>query len=245
MDNGGTDGSPAAIREKYGDKVHVIENGANLHFAKGNIPGIHYAVEQKCDYMVLLNDDVILDPQMISKLVEVAESDKNIGVVGPKIYYENPPDQLWYAGGIVYLYRGTAKHIGIREKDRGQYDNQRDVDYITGCALMIKREVVEKIGPLSSEFVIYWEDADWCLRAKNAGYRIVYVPVAKMWHKISASHGGQLSKYKLRNKLRSLMIFLRRHTKWYHWLTIPFFFTADAIRILFMMATGRFKKPSA
>lgn len=245
MDNGGTDGTPAAVRETYGDKVTLIENGANLHFARGNNPGIEFAVREKADYLMLLNDDVIVDPAMITTLIETIERDKTIGVIGPKVYYENPPDQIWFAGGLVHLHKGTSAHIGIREIDHGQYDERRDVDYITGCALMIRREVVEQIGGLDPAFLIYWEDTDWCMKTKRAGYRVVYEPAAKMWHKISASRGGQLSKYKIRNKLRSAWIFHKRWARWYHWLTIPFFFTLDILRILYMIATGGFKRQRA
>ncbi len=242
MDNGGTDGTPAAVRELYGERVTLIENGENLHFARGNNPGIEFALRERADYLMLLNDDVIVDPKMVTTLVESIERDSRIGVIGPKVYYEHPPDQIWFAGGLVHLYKGTSEHIGIREKDAGQYDLSRDVDYITGCALMIRREVVEQIGPLDPAFLIYWEDTDWCMKTRRAGYRVVYEPAAKMWHKISASRGGQLSKYKIRNKLRSAWIFHKRYARWYHWLTIPFFFSLDTLRILWMMATGGFKR---
>jgi hypothetical protein len=118
------------------------------------------------------------------------------------------------------------------------------VDYITGCALMARREVFEAIGYLDPVFPAYYEDADFCMRAKRAGFRIVYVPEGRVWHKISASTGGQLGRAKISRKLRSTFLFLRRYASWRHWLTIPFFFTADAVRILALVAAGRIRDAS-
>ncbi|MBU1920653.1 glycosyltransferase family 2 protein [bacterium] len=245
IDNGSSDGTAEAVRDGYGDKMTLIENGENLMFARGNNVGIKYALEQKADYIMLMNDDVAVDSRMISELVGAAESATDIGVVGPKIYYWEPKDQIWFAGGKIYLHRGTGAHIGIRETDRGQYDEQREVDYITGCALMMKRAVIEEIGLLDPAYYFYWEDADWCMRARKAGSRVVYVPTAKLWHKISASAGGQLSKRKIKAKLRSGAFFFRRYAKWYHWLTIPVFQIFDALRVLLLVLLGKFRDTTA
>lgn len=244
MDNGSTDGTPQALRESYGSCIHLIENGENIRYSRGNNAGIRYALEQKADYMVLMNDDVVVHADMVAELVRAAESEPDIGIVGPKIYYFQPDDQIWFAGGLIHLHKGTSEHIGIREKDRGQYDQVRDVDYITGCALMAKREVVEKIGLLDPAYLAYYEDSDWCMRARLAGYRMVYVPKAEMWHKISASTGGQVTKYKIYHKLRSGLIFFRRYSRWYHVFTIPVFFTLDVLRILFLVLSGRIRDAS-
>lgn len=239
IDNGSEDGTPDAVRKTWGNRVHVIENGANLLFARGNNTGIQYALAQGADYVMLMNDDVVVDPKLVSELVAAVEADPYVGVAGPKIYYWEPRDQIWFAGGLVHLHKGTGEHIGIRETDHGQYDTPRDCDYITGCALLIKREVVEKIGPLDPDYFFYWEDADWCFRARDAGYRVRYVPSGKLWHKISVSSGGQLSKRKIRAKLRSGWTFFRRYARWYHWLTIPFYQVVDVLRVGLLIVSGR------
>jgi GT2 family glycosyltransferase len=242
IDNGGSDGTAEAIREKYADKVKLLVNSKNLLFARGNNVGIIHALQQKADYIMLMNDDVAVDPQLIRELVSAAESDNNIGGVGPKIYYWEPKDQIWFAGGLIHLHRGTGEHIGIRETDHGQYDQPREVDYITGCALMMKREVIEKIGLLDPTYYFYWEDADWCMRARQAGYRLAYVPSSKMWHKISASSGGQLSTKKIKAKLRSGFTFFRRYARWYHKLTIPVFQLIEVFRVIGLILSGGIRK---
>ncbi len=241
IDNGSTDGTQAVLKQKYGRKIVLIENGANLRFSRGNNEGIKYALRNKADYMILLNNDIMVDKNLIKELVAVAESDKTIGIVGPKIYYFQPSNQIWSAGGEIYLHKGTGRHAGIRQIDRGQYDQIRECDYVTGCALMIKREVVEKIGLLDPAYLAYYEDTDWCFRAKLAGYKSFYVPKAKMWHKISASTGGQLTIYKIKEKLRSGFIFFWRYAKFYHIFTIPFFFILDVIRVLVLVLSGKLK----
>lgn len=239
-DNGSTDGTIEAIKSQF-PEVILLENGKNLFWAGGNNVGIEYALEHDADYIFLLNNDIIVDPELVSELVKVGESDPKIGALGPKIYYYNADKKLWYAGAKIYFWRGIARHIGIREEDRGQYDELTTTDYVTGCALMIKREVVEKIGLIDPTYIAYGEDADWSHRAKLAGYKLVYVPAAVMWHKIGA-YWGVVSRRKIVQKLRSNTIFFWRYSPKLAWIsTIPLFFVFDGLRILFLIMTGQLK----
>jgi GT2 family glycosyltransferase len=241
VDNASTDGTVAAIRESFGDSITVIVNDANLGFSEGNNVGIRYALERGVDYILLLNNDTTVDPKLIGGLVDGFTKSPDVGIVGPKIYYASPPDQIWFAGGEVSLARGTARHIGIREKDRGQFESIREVDYITGCALMAKREVFERVGYLDSSYVAYFEDTDFCMRAKRCRFKILYVPAGIVWHRISFSTGGQLSAKKISRKLRSTVKFLARYASLHHWLTIPFFILIDVVRIVVFVSTGRIR----
>jgi GT2 family glycosyltransferase len=183
----------------------------------------------------------VVDARLIDNILRPFDERSGVGVTGPKIYFYNPNDQIWFAGGEVFLARGVSRHIGIRERDTGQFEDQRDVDYITGCALMASREVFEAIGDLDPSYVAYYEDVDFCMRARLAGFRIVYVPGGKVWHKISASTGGQMSRRKITRKLKSTWKFFGRYARPWHWLTIPFFFLADVIRIVFLVLSGRIR----
>lgn len=241
VDNGSADGTAEAVRGAYGNRVTLVENPANLGFSRGNNAGIRRALEDGAELVLLLNNDTTVDPALVRSLVEAILSSEDIGIAGPKIYYASPPDRIWFAGGEISLARGVSRHIGIRERDRGQYDEIRDVDYVTGCALMARREVFEAVGDLDPIFAAYYEDADFCMRARRAGFRVVYVPAGRVWHKISASTGGQLGAAKLSRKLRSTWVFLRRHAAWHHWLTIPFGLAADALRIAVLVAAGRIR----
>lgn len=239
-DNGSTDGSIAFVKESYPDVV-LLENGHNLFWAGGNNVGIERALEDGADYVILLNNDIVVDPDFIAELVAVGESDAKIGMLGPKIYYHNDRRQIWYAGGKVYLWRAIAKHIGIRDIDHGQYDEVTATDYITGCALMAKREVVLKIGLIDPVYLAYGEDMDWSYRARLAGYQLSYVPKAVLWHKIGA-YWGVVSRRKIKQKFRSQMIFFWRYSPRLAWVTsIPLFLLWDAVRVGIGILTGKFR----
>jgi GT2 family glycosyltransferase len=168
-------------------------------------------------------------------------SSETIGITAPKIYFAEPPNRIWYAGGEVSMLRGTARHIGIRELDRGQYDHARDVAYASGCALLARREVFERVGLLDENYRAYFEDVDLCVRAARADFRVHYVPVARVWHRISASTGGQLSAAKIRRKLAASLRFFRTYARPYQWITIPLFFAADVVRIIGLVLVGRIR----
>jgi hypothetical protein len=241
VDNASTDGTVEAVRKAYGERVAIVENPENLGFSRGNNAGIRRALDAGADFVLLLNNDTVVDPALVGRLVEVIAGSGEIGIVGPKIYYASPPDRIWFAGGEVFLSRGVSRHIGIRERDTGRYDTIRDVDYVTGCALMARREVFDTNGYLDPVFAAYYEDTDFCMRARRSGFRVVYVPEGKVWHKISSSTGGELGRAKISRKLRSSVIFYRRYASWYNWLTIPFFFAADVVRVAFLVAAGKIR----
>jgi GT2 family glycosyltransferase len=221
VDNASSDGTVEAVKEKF-PSVKTISNPRNLRFAGGNNVGIEYALVNKADFVLLLNNDTEVEPDFLSELVRFAENDSHTGIVGPKIYYYYDKKRIWFAGGKVDYWKGWISHIGIREMDHGQYDAAREVDYITGCCMLVRREVIEKIGKLDESYFIYGEDSDWCLRASRAGYRLAYVPSSVIWHKVSASSGGNLSWFKNWNKLKSQLRLMARYAKWYNWVTIPF-----------------------
>lgn len=241
VDNHSTDGTADAVRAAWGGRVTLIENPKNLGFAKGNNVGIQHALERGAEWILLLNNDTVVDHGLVDHLVAAADRWPDAGIFGPKIYYAAPPDQIWFAGGEVFLGRGTARHIGIRERDMGQYDTPHEVDYISGCALMARREVFEKIGGLDPAYEAYFEDTDFCMRARRNGFGVRFVPEGRVWHRISASTGGQLGLKKIRRKLVSTVRFFSRYASPHHWLTIPLFFTLDVFRIILLVSAGRIR----
>lgn len=241
VDNASTDGSSDAVRQHYGSRVTLIENAQNLGFAAGNNVGIRRALDDGADFILLLNNDTVVAPDFVEHLHKPMLSSPDIGITAPKIYYAEPKNQIWFAGGELSMWRGIARHTGIRETDRGQYDQERDIDYATGCAFLVRRAVLEKIGDLDPGYRAYFEDADFCVRARRAGFRIRYIPAAHVWHRISASTGGQLSRRKAGRKLASSRRFFGRYARPYHWVTIPFFFVLDVIRIGGLVLAGRIR----
>jgi GT2 family glycosyltransferase len=209
-------------------------------FSGANNRGIDIALGDGADFVLLLNNDTEVDPDFLDRMVHAAAGDPSVGMVGPKIYYYEPPDEIWYAGGIVSLWRGLIAHRGIRQRDRGQYDEPGDTGYITACAVLVSRPCIERVGVLDDEYFIYGEDVDWCYRARRAGFRVVYEPGARVWHKVSSSSGGQnvpggMTPFKVRHKIRSMLMFFRRYASWYHWITIPFFMAGQFLAAAWMM----------
>jgi GT2 family glycosyltransferase len=185
VDNASTDGVVEAIKSEFG-YLTLIETGKNLGFTGGNNVGIQRALEGGADYILLLNNDVVVAPDMIDVMVKAMEADPSIGVSGPTCYYYAQPETIWSAGGTIDWSHGLTSMIGLNELDKGQFGEQpRRVDFVTGCAIMGKRAVWEKAGLLDDKFFMYYEETEWCVRASRAGYGIIYVPQAMLWHKIS------------------------------------------------------------
>lgn len=208
-DNGSSDGSVEAVRSTY-PGITVIENGANLGFAAGNNTAIRYAMQNGADYILLLNNDTEVDPRFLSELVEAAEADPTIGIAGSKIYYYSEPKRLWYAGGSINLWKGDTRHVGENELDTGQFDEAKDTDYVSGCAMLIKRRVLEDIGLLDERMFLYYEDSDYCMRARRHGYRVIYVPGSVIWHKVSSTT-GKVKDLQLFYGTRNMLLFEKRN----------------------------------
>ena len=176
VDNGSTDNSVEEIKRSFPD-IKLIQNNKNLGFPGGANVGIRAATG---GYIMLLNDDTVVARNILKDLVEAMGSNASIGIAGPMILYHNEPDKIWCAGMQLHLL-GYASSIG-KGLNKELFNKSCFVDYIS-CALLIKKEVIDKIGLLDPEYFLYSEDADFCLRAKNAGYECIYVPSPTVWHK--------------------------------------------------------------
>ena len=225
VDNGSVDGSPDRLAAEF-PGVRLIRNPKNLGFTGGNNVGIRRALEESVDYVLLLNNDTVVAPDFLSELIRAGESDKRIGLLNPKILYFEPSDRIWYAGGSFNIWKGIASHRGNREVDRGLYDTPKEVTFITGCALLIKTEVIHKIGLLDECFFYTCEDTDWSIRSLKGGYKALYVPSSLVWHKESLDTKRNAGKafrdfYNVRNSL----LLARRHARAYHWPSFLFYLT--------------------
>jgi GT2 family glycosyltransferase len=183
VDNGSTDGSAAFIKKAY-PRVILLENGRNLGYAGGNNAGIRYALEHyRPGYVLVLNNDTIVDREFLDGLVRALESDDNAGIAGPKVRFYHDPEKINAAGARLVWPLGIAKNIGIGEHDDDRFNAGREVDCIYGCGFLIKSQVIEEVGLLDENFFILLEETDWCLRTRKAGYRILYVPDSVIYHK--------------------------------------------------------------
>lgn len=220
VDNGSTDGSGEALAERFPD-VPLLRLPANQLYAGGANTGLRLALARGYDHAVILNNDTEAEPDLVTRLVEMAGSAAAIGLVGPKILYLEHPDLIWSAGGKIDYWRGLFHHHGLRRPDGPPYDIERDVDYLTGCCILVTRQALIDVGYLDESYAMYSEDADWCVRARRQGYRVVFAPRARLKHRVSAASGGGLTPYKMYHRVHSNLIFFRRHARPWHWLTIP------------------------
>jgi GT2 family glycosyltransferase len=210
VDNGSTDDSIAALAPRR--DAELIALPRNLRFAGGNNEGLRRALAGGADAIALLNNDTEADAGLFERLLLALEQDPGAGAAGPLIYYHPPSDRIWYAGGVCRPGLGWSSHRGIGRRDRGQYRAVEATGYVTGCCLLARREVWEKVGLLDEDYYIYAEDADWCLRARAAGYRLLFVPTARLWHKVSSS-SSVASPWRIYHKVRAGLTLYRRHAR--------------------------------
>ncbi|MDT8306104.1 MAG: glycosyltransferase family 2 protein, partial [Anaerolineae bacterium] len=202
IDNGSEDGSVDYIRQQF-PTVSILENGRNLGFSGGLNAGLRQADGQ---VIALLNNDVIvLGEGWLRQLIAPFQGDTKVGITGCKLYFPDG-ETLQHAGAHLTYPLGYSEHYGYLEHDEGQYDEQTDVDYVTGAAVALRQEMIAEVGLFDESFApIYYEEVDLCYRARAAGYRVIYVPRAKAIHNESASFGRMRERHRLtfhRNRLR-------------------------------------------
>ena len=193
VDNGSTDNSVEVIKKRFSE-VTLIATGKNLGFAEGNNVGMRYAMSKGTDYILLLNNDTTVDARLLSSLVEAAEQNLDAGIFGAKIYYYSEPDKIWYAGATWNRESSYFHIIGTGEIDNGSaFESIYETDYACGCALFVRTEVIYKVGLMDPKYFLTYEESDWCYKARKAGFKVLFAPQAKVWHKVSSSFGGARS----------------------------------------------------
>lgn len=180
VDNGSTDDSVEHIRAAC-PNVEIVETGANLGYTGGNNVGIRRALAHGAAYVWLLNDDTIAAPNSLSALVRAAESEPGAGFTGPLVRIRERPDLILSAGGVLGPDMRPSQR-GLGELDEGQYNEIAEADFLSGCALLVNRSAIKRIGLLDEAFFAYGEDVEWCFRGSRAGFKVLFVPQAVVWH---------------------------------------------------------------
>ena len=184
VDNGSVGNDVEVLREKFKDYIHIIQNDKNYGFTGGNNIAIRHIINNcKSEFILLLNNDTVVDSEFLTELVRVSEDDPSIGIAGPKTYLFHDPHRFQLVWHNLNMWKGKASHAGSRQLDHGQYENIKEVVSVQGSCFLVKQTVIDKIGLLDEKYVNYWDEMDYCFRARTAGYKIVYVPRAKIWHK--------------------------------------------------------------
>jgi GT2 family glycosyltransferase len=209
--------SPPIDSTKENNAIFLIETNKNLGFSEGNNIGLRFCCNNlNPDYVLLLNNDVIVDPDFLNELVEAAERTPDIGFVGPKIYYFNyngRKDIISFTGASINLIRGWFTVFGTDQQDEGQLNDQKIVDWLQGCCILVKKKVIEDTGILDPVYFFYWEDTDWCIRGKKNKWSSLYVPSAKIWHKGGMSSNNNESTFQVYYFSRNRLIFMRKNSE--------------------------------
>ena len=219
IDNGSDDDSVERIQQAY-PETELLQLPHNLFFGGGNNAGLEWARGRGFDYIIFLNNDTTVEPGFIEPLLATFANDQDVGMAAPLMCYSAHPDQVWYGGGLVNLWTGVVAHKHIRESTSQVSLATRNTDYITGCCLMVPNDLAFQLNGFDSAFQMYGEDVDLSLRCRKAGFQLAFVPQSKIYHKVSASVGGEFGLSKLKRKLRGILQLYVRHARWYQWGTI-------------------------
>jgi GT2 family glycosyltransferase len=213
-------GSDNKLVLKETEDLLLIRSEENLGFTGGYNVGMRRALTLEVDYILILNNDTVVDADLLKNMLAVMESDKTIGVTVPKIYFakghefhkdrykkEELGKVFWYAGGYTDWENVQSVHRGVDEVDKGQYDTSESVDFVTGCCMLFRREVLKKVGLFDEKYFLYFEDADLNERIKKAGYVMQYIPTAVLYHANASSTGGAGSNLQDYFMTRNQMLF--------------------------------------
>ena len=190
VDNASTDSSSCAIRQEF-PGVRIIRSPENLGFSGGNNLGLALMISDGIEAAFLINDDLIVEEDTIEKLVSNGFHDPKVGILAPKVLLHSQPGVIWSAGGTVDPVSGVAAQRHCGETDAGQAEVPIEVDYAIGCAMLVKTEAIRRTGLIDPRYFMYYEEADWCRRMAQAGYKVLYVPQSRVRHKVTLSNNGR------------------------------------------------------
>ncbi len=238
IDNGSSDGSEKFLRRSF-PQVDIIANGYNLGFAAGCNIGMRCALAEKAEYVMLVNNDTLVAPNLLLELVKEADSKRQAAILSPKIYYFAPADAIWWVGGTYTYWTGIAKHTDLRRKDNGKHDRLRDIDWATGCAMLVRCEALRRVGLFDEQIFGNGEDLDLSLRMRQTGYTVRYVPTAQLWHREGIDYRRNVGEHvRSFTLIRNLLWVMHKHARFYHWLTFcPVFLCYYLPKMLVLQAS--------
>jgi GT2 family glycosyltransferase len=237
VDNGSSDDSVAQIAAAY-PQAELICNGRNLGFAAGVNPGLRRSIERGADYVLLVNNDTTFAPDCLERLLERANAD--VAILSPAIYYSEAPAVPWAIGGrlnrVTYELEGDRPEQRPAALARARQAGFLELDLVPFCGVLLSRSAIEQVGWLDERFFMYYEDMDYSLRLREAGLRILMVPAASMWHKVSLSSGGRDSPNERYWMARSSVQYFRKHVRGWRWLLVAPYRTGSALKTMLRLA---------
>lgn len=209
VDNGSTDNSLSMLEREYPDLSYVRIKD-NCGFAGGMNEGLRYAIREEADFVWLLNNDIAVDKQSLSRLLDAVQAVERVGIVGSKVYYYSSPNKINFAGGRVSKITGRTYHKGTGTIDNGEFSEIEEVNFLTGASLFVNATMLEQVGLFDETYFLFYEDADLVIRANRMGWKTIFAPDSIIWHKISlTTKSGDFSNayYGVRNSL----FFCKKH----------------------------------
>jgi len=209
VDNNSDDDTIIKIKNIFPDVfLHILEKNHGASFATNQ--GFKFALENNADFVLRLDSDTILDENYLTILINSIQSDSVIGVTTGTIYYYDQPEKIWFTGGYLRKWDLNTKFLDYNNNQFLKQDNSVEVDLVPSTGMLITRKTIEDINGFDEDYLVYYEDFDFCVRAKKLGIKILYVPAAKMWHKI---YSNKKTSWTAKNWNKSKMIFYRKHAK--------------------------------
>lgn len=238
VDHGSTDGSIEAIKEKYASRVHLIEAGENPGYAGGINRGMARALELGAEWVLIMNNDTEVAPSFLEEMEKGIKNGQGYTILAPMILYYDDPKRIWYLGDRLLPTTLITYSLYKNELAQGAYPDLIPVDFVSGCGMLVNKEVFERVGMFDTSYFMYGEEVDFCWRARLGGFRTVCVTNARMWHKVSMTANRDRPKTRY-HRIRNQIWFYRRYA-WKYQIPILFIFTIlRALRMVVGDMTSR------
>jgi GT2 family glycosyltransferase len=210
VDNNSTGDDVQKLKQNYNGFIDVIKCDTNLGFAGGNNVGIKKALNDNADYILLINNDTIVEPEFLKVLVDKMDSNRNIGIIAPQINYYDYPYKIWSAGGKINKIRasGFARYY---KNNNIIKNSDKIVEFVSGCCMLIRKEVIRDVGLFDENYFLYIEDTDFCYRTVKSGYNIIVTGYTKIYHKVSSSSELFSSSAPIYYATRNRLFFTRKN----------------------------------
>lgn len=186
----------ALKNEELHAKLTVLKTDHNGGYGYGNNVGIKFALAHGADYVLIINNDTVVEPDFLNPMVMLCEEDGNIGIVSGKIYFYDKPDVIWFNGGKYYPYTAKVVHVNFNEKETGQKPPE-DITFISGCLWLIPGKIIDRVGLINEEYFMYVEDLEFCCRVLRESFSLRVCEESIIYHKVGGSSGGHLSEFSI------------------------------------------------
>jgi GT2 family glycosyltransferase len=211
IDNGSTDATLELLSQYSDPRLRIIVNQKNVGVAAGNNQGIREALQENCKFVGLINNDIEFGSDMFEILLDQLNQ-LHCDMVVPKMYYYEPKNLIWFAGGGFRKFRyWLNEHYGIDSIDTGEHNQIKPIFYAPTCCVVMKRDVFDKVGFMDEKYFVYFDDSDFFIRANRLGIKTYYIPQAFLFHKVSSLTGRELSEFRAFIENRNLVFFVRKH----------------------------------